>query len=381
MDAFGKANLNELLDNSPAPGVSIYLPTHRAGRDTQQNRIRLKNLLGKAESELRARDVDGAAADALLAPASQLVDDTQFWAQQSDGLALFMATGFTRRYRLPLRFPERAVVAPRFYIKPLLPMLTEEGHFYVLALSLKQVRLLLGTRDSVEQVELQGAPASLAAVARPEAGERSLQHHSSSVGGGSGAVFHGGGSAEDDHDEDLKRYFREVDRSVVARLREDPAQQVLAALESHNPLNRENSDYKLLLGQALAGNPDDLSAQDLHARAWSLVRPHFARHMLAAQDRFNRQLGTGKASGQLEVVLPAAYQGRIEFLFVPTGEQRWGRFDPASQEVTQPNGLTDSSQDLLDLACEYTLKHGGMVYALQPEKMPQQAVVAAGFRY
>jgi len=379
MDAFGKANLNELLDNSPAPGVSIYLPTHRAGRDTQQNRIRLKNMLSKAESELGARGVDGAAADALLAPASQLVDDTQFWAQQSDGLALFMAPGFARRYRLPLRFPERAVVAPRFYIKPLLPMLTEEGHFYILALSLKQARLLLGTRDSLEPVELQGAPAGLHAVARPEAGERSLQHHSS--GGAGGAMIHGGGSAEDEHDEDLRRHFREVDRSVAARLREDPAHLVLAAVESHIPLYREVSDYKFLLGQALAGNPDDLSPQDLHARAWSIVRPHFARHMLAAQDRFNRQLGTGKASGQLEVVLPAAYQGRIEFLFVPTGEQRWGRFDPASQEVTQHNGLTDASQDLLDLACEYTLKHGGMVYALQPEKMPQQAVVAAGFRY
>lgn len=381
MDAFGKANLNELLDHSPAPGISIYLPAHRGGRESQQDRIRLKNLLGRAEDGLATRGVDGSAANALLAPAARLVDDSQFWTQQSDGLALFMAAGFSRRYRLPLRFPERAVVGPRFYIKPLLPMLTDEGHFYVLALSLKQVRLLIGTRDSLEQIELDGAPASLAAVARPEAGERSLQHHSSSVGGGGGAVFHGGGSAEDEHDEDLKRFFREVDRAVLQRLRDDPAHLVLAAVESHVPLYREISGYRLLLGQALAGNPDDLSAQDLHARAWSLVRPHFARHMLAAQDKFNRQLGTGKASGQLEVVLPAAYQGRIEFLFVPTGEQRWGRFDPASQEVTQHNGLTDSSQDLLDLACEYTLKHGGMVYALTPAKMPQGAVVAAGFRY
>jgi hypothetical protein len=39
------------------------------------------------------------------------------------------------------------------------------------------------------------------------------------------------------------------------------------------------------------------------------------------------------------------------------------------------------SQDLLDLACEYTLKHGGIVYALRPEQMPQACQVAAGFRY
>jgi hypothetical protein len=41
------------------------------------------------------------------------------------------------------------VVTDRFHIKPLLPLLSGDGRFYVLALSQSEVRLLQGTRYSV----------------------------------------------------------------------------------------------------------------------------------------------------------------------------------------------------------------------------------------
>lgn len=378
MNVFRKADLHELLEQAPSPGVSIYMPTHRAGRETQQDRIRLKNLLGRAEDELKQTIASSTNGKKLLSPGWSLVDDSQFWLAQRDGLALFLADGFVRRYRVPLRFPERAKVGPRFYIKPLLPMLTEEGHYYVLALSQKEARLLLGTRDGVERLEVENIPEGM--VTWVEESSRPLTMHSSS-GGLGGSIVHGGGGVEDESLENLRRYFREIDRAVGQVLRGEHAPLILATVESHVPVYREVSDYQNILPQALAGNPDELSAQDLHARTWSIVRPHFARHMREASERFNNQLGTGQASSQLDTVVKAAYEGRVEYLFVPTGAQQWGSFDPASLDVAiHPESAADS-QDLLDLACEYTLKHGGVVYALSPTQMPQATQIAAGFRY
>jgi len=46
------------------------------------------------------------------------------------------------------------VVSDRFHLKPLLPLLTGDGRFYILALSQNQVRLLQGTRYSVRGLYL-----------------------------------------------------------------------------------------------------------------------------------------------------------------------------------------------------------------------------------
>ena len=60
------------------------------------------------------------------------------------GLALFLAEGFFRRFRLPTAFVETVAVNRRFMVNPLIPLLSERDLFFVLALSQNQVRLLRG---------------------------------------------------------------------------------------------------------------------------------------------------------------------------------------------------------------------------------------------
>ncbi len=52
MDRLKKSDLRTLLKHEPLPRLSIYMPTHRAGSEIQQDRIRFKNLLGQAEDRL-----------------------------------------------------------------------------------------------------------------------------------------------------------------------------------------------------------------------------------------------------------------------------------------------------------------------------------------
>ena len=51
---FSRTDLEELVMMEVQPAISIYLPTHVAGREVRQDPIRLKNLLSAAAERLKA---------------------------------------------------------------------------------------------------------------------------------------------------------------------------------------------------------------------------------------------------------------------------------------------------------------------------------------
>jgi hypothetical protein len=104
MDILTRAELEQLMLKEQPLCVSIYLPTHRTGIETQQDPIRLKNLLREAEQLLSAQGVGTHAVQKMLEPASRLLQDSDFWQHQSDGLAIFLSCNGARHYRLPLKF-------------------------------------------------------------------------------------------------------------------------------------------------------------------------------------------------------------------------------------------------------------------------------------
>ena len=80
-------------------------------------------------------------------------------------------------------------------------------------------------------------------------------------------------------------------------------------------------------------------------------------------------------------MLPAAYNGRIDTLFLADGAHGWGTYDPASDTLTLHEAAEPRDSDLLNLAASETLLHGGTVYALAPDHVPGAAPCAAIFRY
>src|SRR6266540_3359133 len=130
MDLFTRADLRALLAERAGPCVSLFLPTHRGGAEADP--IRWRVLLHKAEQRLTAAGLRASEAQALLAPGRHLLEDTAFWKHQCDGLAAFLAPDFLRLYRLPLAFEELIATDGRFHLKPLLPLLSGDGRFFVL---------------------------------------------------------------------------------------------------------------------------------------------------------------------------------------------------------------------------------------------------------
>src|SRR5689334_5625269 len=102
---FTRSDLDQLAAVDARPAVSLYLPTHLAGREIRQDPIRLKNLLSSAAEQLatiwRKPEIEE-----FLEPAAALVRDENFWRHQQQGLAVFLAPGFTRIHKTPIPVPE-----------------------------------------------------------------------------------------------------------------------------------------------------------------------------------------------------------------------------------------------------------------------------------
>jgi len=383
MNTLSRDELKMLVAEQGGLCVSIFMPAHGAGPETQQAPIRFRNLLRDAEERLVAEGLRLPDAKKLLTPAQELLSDGFFWRHLSDGLAMFLSPNVFRHYRLPLTFQERLVLAPRFYVRPLLPLLCDDGRFYILALSQNAIRLLQGTHFSVSEMSLEHIPANLAEALRDEAPEKELQFRSGApVGAGKwGAIFYGGSDVSREMKDGLLRYCHQIDQGLHELIQERPVPLVLAGVDYLLHIYREVSRYPHLMEAEIIGNPDRLNPDDLHARAWDIVQPHFQTQQARAAARFRQLAGSKRASTHIRTVIPEANRGRVETLFVAAESELWGTFDLQTSRVAVHPTREAGDEDLVNLAATQTLLAGGTVYCVAPDRMPADAPLAAVFRY
>ncbi len=375
MDIFDRSHLQDLLKAQDPPCVSIFLPTHRAGREVQQDPIRLKNLLRQAQR--RVEELGFRSSCDITRKANGLVTDSHFWRHQGDGLALFLSPSEHRHYRLPASFEELVVVADHFHLKPLLPVMSSAEHFYVLGLSQKYVKLFRGGRFSVGEVQLEGVPESLADALRFDDREASLQSH----GGRTTAIFHGHGLGKDDPKDDIRRYFRQIDAGLHDILRSDGSPLVLAGVDYLLPIYREITAHPNVVAGGVVGSPERVSIKQLHAEAWKLVAPQFDEERSAAKSQYLSLADTPRGSADVKRVIRAAHQGRVDSLFVAVGEHLWGRWDRQTDAITIDEQSRAGDIDLLDAAAAQTWMHGGSVFVVAPGEVPGEGKLAAVLRY
>ena len=400
MTSLKREDLRALREARP-PCVSLYMPTLRPAVEVPQNRIRLKNLLRQAEEQLAERGEGGI--DEFLAPGRELLADNGFWQHPMDGLAVFLAPGLVRHFHLTESFRELAMVGDRFYLAPLLPLMSGNGHYHLLALSQKDVRLYAGDRDALQEVELRGVPRNVQAALHYDRSEHSLQMHSTpatpqSIGsrgrptangqavpsGRRQGMFHGHGVVDDDAKEQVQRFFEVLADSLekVWHRHQPPLPLVLAGVEYERAMFRAASRHPRILEQGIDGNTEHLSMDELLGRARPIVEPVVHEELRQKSAIFNDLAGTPRASTDLEEVLLAAADGRVDTLFCDTAVQRWGRFDPATRSLEVHGKREPGDEELVDRAVHETVFHGGLAYPVsEGSGVVPLGPVAAVFRY
>ncbi|MEL7421116.1 MAG: hypothetical protein AAGK10_21515, partial [Cyanobacteria bacterium J06555_3] len=349
----------------------------KAGAETRKNPLRFKNLLSEAEDQLTERSVE---LEAALKSARAYIERHDFWQHQDSGLAFFINRDGVKYYRLPYSFDERVEVGDRFYLKPLLSLLTNNNEFYLLALSQNEVKFFLGSRYGLNQIELpQDVPPSLAEALKYDDPEKQTQYHSGDAGGS--PIYHGQGVGTTDNKDEIKRYFQQIDSGLTSALNESSTPLILAGVEFLLPIYHEVNSYNNLLEAGITGNPENVATQDLHQQAWAIIEPRFASEKQAAIAEYHNQSSAGLSSSRLEEIIAGAANGQIETLFVTADAQVYGQFDRQANKVQILDEAAANSMDLIDFAATQTYLQKGEVYTVDATEMPEGNVIAAILRF
>jgi hypothetical protein len=363
------ADLRALLAPHEPPCISLYEPTHRSyPESSQEDPIRYRNLLHRAEESLRER-YPSRVVRPVLDKLERFASDSDFWIQAASGLAVFGSADDLKVFKLQQPVTELLSVADRFQIKPLIRSLQRDGRYQVLALTLAEAKLYEGTRDTLDSVDLPGAPTTIAAALGPELTEPYLKV-TRSYGGGAGGkapMRHGQGGRKDERPIDRERFFRVIDREIMERASKvSRLPLVLAALPEHQTHFRILSHNPFLTATGIAVNPASLTPGELRDAAWKAIEPHFEDRLTALLDAYGEARGHGRASDRLDEIAAAVTQGRVGTLLLE-----------ADRRI--PGSAADS--DVLDDLAEAALGTSAEVIVLPPDRMPTNTGAAAVFRY
>ena len=385
MDRLDKQDLELLMQHGGNnPCISIYMPTLKGREKAKENITRFKGLVKKTEEQLSSMGLSPEERKKLMEPAKKIISESVYWASQSEGFVFFISNDFHRYYRLPLPLDEMAIVRYSFHFKPLFELFSADDQFYILALSQKQVRLLYGNRSTAEEIDLTEIMDKLETEFGEIDFEPDLQFHTGTPDstGTRSAVFHGhGGTIEGFQKERLLNYLRFIDREMQGQIEGNNAPLILACVDYLAPLYREISKYPVVFDETVKGNPENVSAIDLHRKAWQIIQPHFKEKQEECKNRYLELKGTGKTSNSILEILPAAYHGRISELFVVPGLQQWGYYNSETEEVILSETSQAGYEDLIDLAAVKSFANNGNIYALDESQMPDSTPVAAILRW
>ena len=385
MDRVTRADLEDLVrEDGTGPHVSLFTPTDRSGTSVQADRIAWKNLLTGTESVLGERGMRPPDVAELLAPAWELHDDELAWQYMGDGLAFYLRPGAHRSFRVPLRLPRVGTVGDRFVTDPLLKLVASDRRFLVLALSRQRIRVLEGSMQHVEEMELRDVPTSLRDVVAPEEPRTDAMARPMPGGGAGGrAVFYGHGAAERHHKkEEARQYLQRVASGLHEHLGDQDLPMVPVGLDDLVAMYREVNSYPHLTEEAVLHNPDDLSAEELHAAAWSVVERIAEQETEQARRRFNDLRGTGLASADPEEIERAAGEGRVDTLLLGEPERCWDELPGAAPVVRLgEDGGPVARCERIDRAAAETLSHSGRIHVAPEPQAVDGSEMAAVFRY
>lgn len=399
MEILSKKEFEKLASFREDNCVSIYIPTHRYGKEVTSGKDALlyKNQLQKARRALTEQGVHEDKAREILSPAYKLHEDSGFWHKQLEGLAVFVGENHFSYHRIPVSFDEFCTVSTSFHLLPLVQLFSDDDLYYILAVSLDKVRLIEANRFMAHEIDTgDTVQQGIMEVLKYYDFEKGFQNQSSSQGGGypgpgtvpqggggpnpsgnrGGSNFHGHGDNTSDSDHLFQEYFRNINEGLSRYIKSDKIPIVLAAVDHLHPLFKEASNgfQFRIWDEGIVGNPDGIHLKELHQKSLDLIEPYLTRERERSRQAYKDLTGTGKTSYDLNEIVPAAVNGRIDSLFVARGEHVWGRFDPDKQDIEIHEEFQYGDDCLISKSAIQTILNSGHAYLVDPSELPDKTV-------
>jgi hypothetical protein len=372
MALINKRDIEKLLNvqnnTNGALCISIYIPTHRAGHETLngQDHILFKNKLKEARTLLARHDVAESEIDSYMKPAEELLNDTNFWRHQAEGLAVFITKGHSAHYTLPVAMPDVVYVLDQFYFTPMLPILSQNGRFFILSLNREKISFYEATIEKIRAIDISSfVPDTMNRALKFDikGNDQDFTNSTTTVNGTN--IVHGPGSTKGDEEhERVREFMLEVDNNLQQILHNETEPLVLAGVDHYCGIFRNISKYKHIvenhinLNETIAG----MSPNAIHEKALEVMKPLMQQSHSDSLSRYENVAGTGVTSEDIATVAAEAVHGRIDTLFIAPSNPVWGRYDAKKATAEIHKDYQRGDDDLINLAAIKTLSQGGKVF-------------------
>ena len=376
------ADIRRLTEEVSEPAVSFYFPVHATLPDRRKNAIRFRNLTREAEDRLRERGADPAK---VLGATEKLFEpEPPVEARGTKGLAVFTAGGEPTVLALPGRPVEQVEVGRGFDILPLLPFVEAQGSFFVITLDRESPTLLKGNRLGLETVARDVMERSLDAIRGTTQFPAALGYHSTRAGGPAGTsnYRHAHGESADDYEQiELDQFAHGIARAAEDRLKSESGPLVPVGEPNLLGMFRTHCRYAGLTETAVAKSPAGLDDEELFRATLEVADDALSEPVRNALGRASE--GHHRADGTVSVlpaeIADAAEQGRVGTLLLARNAA--GSSLRMAEADGSPAENAKTRREQCDRIVRATLEHGGEIVPVGPNDLPDNAALAALFRF
>lgn len=361
-----RAQVGRLLAHRDSSSVSIYLATDPVSPG-EAERIEFKGLAAEAVQQLRDAGVRAADLAPMEEEMADLVDDDTFWRYQARSLAVFATPASLVTFRLPNRLVSNVEVSDRFFVKPLLRALTFPQVALVLALAQGSVRVIEVAADAGPwEVRVDDLPTDVAsAVGKSSIADRSPSGRLQGSEGQKVAMRH---------------YARAIEQALRPVLVGGDLPLILACTEPMDSIYRSVNSYPALAPTTIPGSPEAASAQELAARARTVLDELYASQLAELRQLWELRAGQHRTLTDVAEVARAATFGAVDTVVVDIDAVVPGTLDEHTGAVTFAEENA-TSYDVVDEVTRRVWLNGGRVLAVRQDDVPGDQGIAAILRY
>lgn len=253
--------------------LTIYSPYIIPNTSENPNKTQLKNFLKEARQTLATKHLNPPEIDALLLPATKLLDSEEFQSKQNykHSLAVFIGPDFFRYYHLPVEgIKPSMIIGKQFDLKPILDLLDDNPSYFVLMLSHHGVQLLKGDHYDIEQI--QDFPVAMEEDLNIDEYPRETQPHMVAPAGSKGSErFH------EQYDQThvdkmlLSKYFRHINQKLRKILKGEKTPMIVAGVDYLLPIFREVNTYPHILANEIKGNLGHCALDSIKNQAYNIL--------------------------------------------------------------------------------------------------------------
>ena len=370
--------LKDLIQCQESPCVSIYMSTKAVHKgEFKKLEIEFKNLLQEVEEKLKKNwDFNQRDVDKFLKKAEALAVDSNFWQEQKEGLAVFIASDRFEYFKLAGNTYDSSHVSYSFNLKQLIAELKDDQEYYLLALSPNYNQLYRAARNNIKEIEVEELPINIKEFLNLDE-EAAEQYQSINTAGGS-SIFNGQG-AEPDDNEDLLHYLKKIDKVINKELKDKDKYLLVAADDSLFTIYKDINNYDKFLEENLSGNAKQMNKKELIEKSWKIVESHLHDYLNDLKERYLELKSGVKTSADLEDIIKAAYFGKVDTLMLNKKAEKAGIFVEEENKIKLMDN--DKDHDLYNFTAVQTILNGGNVYPLEKEEMPDEEDIVAIYRY